>query len=165
LAWVPAVYCLVALWLVTHPIQWPPPVAAAMVAFGVLAIWVNYDADAQRQRVRATNGATTVWGRKPELIRATYATADGRRHESLLLVSGWWGVARHFHYVPELALAAAWTMPTGFTHFLPWFYWIFLFFLLMDRAVRDERRCASKYGAAWREYAARVPYRVLPGVF
>ena len=67
--------------------------------------------------------------------------------------------------MPELLLAAAWTLPAGFTHFLPWFYWLFLFILLMDRALRDEKRCAAKYGEAWEEYVRRVPYRVLPGVW
>lgn len=165
LVWVPAVYCLVALWLVEHPIAWHPAVAAAMVALGVLAIWINFQADDQRQRVRATDGQTTVWGKPPELIRARYTPADGVERESLLLVSGWWGVARHFHYVPELLLAAAWTIPAGLTHFLPWFYWIFLFILLMDRARRDEKRCAAKYGASWDAYVAQVPWRVLPGVY
>lgn len=165
LVWVPAVYCLVALWLVEHPIQWPIPVAALMIAVGLLAIWVNYDADAQRQRVRATGGETTVWGRAPKLIRARYTTGDGAERDSLLLVSGWWGVARHFHYVPELALAAAWTIPAGFTHFLPWFYWVFLFILLMDRARRDEQKCAAKYGEYWKEYVQQVRWRVVPGIY
>jgi 7-dehydrocholesterol reductase len=165
LVWVPAVYCLVALWLVDHPIAWHPAVAAAMFLLGVSSIWINYEADRQRQRVRATGGETTVWGKKPDLIRAKYTTADGIEHDGILLVSGWWSVARHFHYVPELLLAMAWTLPAGFTHFLPWFYWIFLFILLMDRSVRDEKRCAKKYGRYWDQYAERVPYRVLPGVF
>lgn len=165
LVWVPAVYCLVALWLVGHPIEWHPAAAGLMVAAGVLAIWVNYDADAQRQRVRATGGETTVWGREPKTILAKYTTADGVERESLLLVSGWWGVARHFHYVPELALAAAWTIPAGFSHFLPWFYWVFLFILLMDRARRDEKKCAAKYGEYWKQYLGQVRWRVLPGIY
>ncbi|MCB9683247.1 MAG: 7-dehydrocholesterol reductase [Alphaproteobacteria bacterium] len=165
LVWVPAIYCLVALWLVEHPIAWHPAVAVAMVALGLVSIWINYDADAQRQRVRATNGATTVWGKAPELITARYVTADGEARTSLLLVSGWWGVARHFHYVPELMLAAAWTIPAGFTHFLPWFYWVFLFILLMDRSIRDEKKCAAKYGDDWKVYVGRVRWRVMPGVF
>ncbi len=165
LVWVPAVYCLVALWLVDHPIQHHPVVAGAMVALGLAAIAVNYQADAQRQRVRATGGQTTVWGKPPRLITARYTPADGVERESLLLTSGWWGVARHFHYVPELALAAAWTLPAGFTHFLPWFYWVFLFILLMDRARRDEKRCAAKYGPWWKEYRQQVRWRVLPGVW
>lgn len=165
LVWVPAVYCLVALWLVDHPIDWHPAVAVGMVALGVLSIWINYDADAQRQRVRATDGKTTVWGKPPELITARYTPADGVQRQNLLLASGWWGVARHFHYVPELMLAAAWTIPAGFTHFIPWFYWVFLFILLMDRARRDEGRCAAKYGEDWKLYTDRVRWRVLPGVW
>ncbi|MCA9540743.1 MAG: hypothetical protein KC620_17710 [Myxococcales bacterium] len=165
LVWVPSVYVLPQFWLVSHPIEWHPVVAAAIVAFGALAIYINYQADAQRRRVRDTHGETTVWGRKPELIHARYVTADGIEHETVLLVSGWWGVARHFHYVPELALAAAWTMPAGFGHFIPWFYCLFLAILLTDRALRDEKRCARKYGAYWKQYTARVRWRMLPGIF
>ena len=32
-------------------------------------------------------------------------------------------------------------------------------------ALRDDERCARKYGEAWDEYRRRVPYRMLPGVF
>ena len=92
-------------------------------------------------------------------------TKDGEERESLLLLSGWWGVARHFHYVPELGLAAALTVPAGVTHLLPWLYWIFLFILLVDRAGRDEKRCAAKYGEAWATYREHVPWRILPGVY
>jgi 7-dehydrocholesterol reductase len=165
LVWVPAVYCLVALWLVEHPIEIGTLATVAIIAFGILAIWINYDADAQRQRVRATNGETKVWGKAPKLIHARYTTGDGEQRDSILLVSGWWGVARHFHYVPELALAAAWTIPAGFTHFLPWFYWVFLFILLMDRARRDEKKCAAKYGRYWDEYVKEVRWRVVPFVY
>lgn len=165
LVWVPALYCLPALFLVEHPVQWHPAVALAIVAVGVLAIWINYEADHQRQHVRETNGDTTIWGKPPELIHARYTPADGVERESILLVSGWWGVARHFHYVPELMLAAAWTIPAGFTHVMPWFYWMFLFILLMDRAARDEKRCAAKYGTYWDAYVKRVPYRVVPGIY
>lgn len=165
LAWVPSMYCIPALWLVDHPIAISGWAALAIVAFGALSIWINYDADAQRQRVRATGGVTTVWGKAPETMTARYVTADGEQRTSLLLLSGWWGVARHFHYVPELALAAAWTLPVGFTHALPWAYWIFLFFLLMDRSIRDEKRCANKYGDDWLVYCQRVRWRVFPGIF
>lgn len=165
LVWVPSAYEIPFLYLVDHPIQWPIPVAAAMVIFGILSIWINYNADEQRQRVRATNGKTKIWGKEPEIIRAEYTTADGQKRESLLLASGWWGVARHFHYVPEIALAAAWTVPAGFSHLLPWFYVIFLTILLTDRSVRDDKRCAKKYGTSWDEYKKRVPYRIVPYIF
>lgn len=98
-------------------------------------------------------------------IRAAYHTADGREHENLLLASGFWGIARHFHYVPELVLAIAWTLPAGLARALPWFYVVYLAIVLVDRSGRDDRRCAEKYGPAWQEYRRRVPWRILPGIY
>jgi 7-dehydrocholesterol reductase len=107
LSWVPAIYPIAQQYLVTHPDSLSLPAALAVLALGVGAIWANYAADAQRQRVRATDGKTTVWRRVPDVIRARYETADGRQHESLPLTSGYWGLARHFHDVPEITLAFA----------------------------------------------------------
>lgn len=165
LAWVPAVYPLAAQYLVLRPRDLPWPLAAGIFVLGAAAIAINYSADAQRQRVRATGGASSVWGRPPALIRAPYTTADGARHESLLLASGWWGVARHFNYLPEITLALAWSLPAGFTHFVPYFYVVFLTILLADRATRDDRRCHKKYGPAWEEYCRRVPWKMIPGIY
>jgi 7-dehydrocholesterol reductase len=164
-AFLPIVYTVSGLYLVDHPRSLSPIVAVATFAFGLLALGINYSADEQRQRVRATHGRTTIWGRAPQLIHATYVPADGQPRQNLLLVSGWWGVARHFHYLPELALALAWTSTVGFDRVLPWFYLIFLSILLIHRAVRDDERCARKYGVAWAEYRRRVPWKMLPGVF
>jgi 7-dehydrocholesterol reductase len=165
ISWIPAVYTITTQYLVRHPRELSPAVAIAIFVFGVAAIWANYDADAQRQRVRATDGKTTVWGKPPELIRAEYTTTDGKKHESLLLVSGWWGMARHFHYVTELSLALAWSLPAGFDHFLPYFYLTFLTILLLDRAGRDDLRCRTKYGRFWDRYCERVRWKVLPYVY
>jgi 7-dehydrocholesterol reductase len=165
MAWVPAVYALPVQYLVLHPINISQFVAATIFVVGLVAIYVNYDADAQRQRVRATNGMTTVWRHPPDLIRAPYTTADGKQHESLLLTSGWWGVARHFHYVPEITVALVWSLPAGFAHFVPYFYVLYLTILLFDRAARDDRRCHKKYGAAWEEYCRRVPWKIIPGIY
>lgn len=82
---------------------------------------------------RATKGNTIIWGKKPTMIEATYKTEKGETKSSLLLVSGWWGVARHFHYLPEITAAFCWSAPAGFTHFLPYFYVTFLTILLLDR--------------------------------
>ena len=165
LAWVPAVYTLPVQYLVLHPKVLSWPLAALLFILGSGAIYVNYAADTQRQRVRSTNGATTVWGRPPDLIYAPYTTGDGRQHESLLLASGWWGVSRHFHYLPEISVSLFWSLPAGFTHFVPYFYVIYLTVLLMDRAARDDQRCRRKYGASWEEYCRRVPWKILPGIY
>ncbi len=163
--WVPCLYTLVSQFLVLHPVELSTPVAAACFGFGLLAIWANYDADAQRQRVRETGGKTTIWGKPPETMVAKYVTADGKERESLLLLSGWWGLSRHFHYVAEISLALAWTMPAGFGRVVPFAYVAFLTALLVDRAGRDDRRCRAKYGADWERYCERVPWRILPHVY
>jgi len=164
-AWLPIVYTIHGLYLVDHPRPLGWFTTLALIAFGLLSIAINYAADEQRQRVRATNGDTKIWGRTPQLIRATYTPADGQPRENLLLASGWWGVARHFHYVPELCLALAWTLPVGFNHALPWFYLFFLTILLTHRALRDDERCARKYGEYWDDYRSRVRWRMIPGLF
>jgi 7-dehydrocholesterol reductase len=164
LVWVPSVYTSSTLYLVNHPHRLGTPLAFAILAAGVTAVLINYAADAQRQRVRATQGQTTVWGRRPEIIIGHYRTAEGEERQSLLLASGWWGIARHFHYVPEILGAFFWTLPALFDHFLPWFYVLFLTILLTDRAHRDDQRCALKYGEDWDRYRARVRYKILPGL-
>lgn len=79
--------------------------------------------------------------------------------------AGWWGLSRHFHYLPEIGAAFLWTAPAGFAHPLPYFYVFFLTLLLFDRAFRDDARCASKYGKFWQEYCRAVPYKIVPFVF
>ena len=53
------------------------------------------------------------------MIRASYQTSEGEEKKSLLLASGWWGISRHFHYIPEIAAAFFWTVPALFTNPLP----------------------------------------------
>lgn len=164
MVWVPAVYTSSTLYLVDHPNHLGVPLAAGIFVLGVAAIFTNYAADAQRQRVRATNGKTTVWGKPPVIIVGHYVTEKGEKKESLLLASGFWGIARHFHYVPEILGAVFWTLPALFGNFLPYFYVVFLTALLTDRALRDDNRCSTKYGQDWKAYCAKVRYKILPGI-
>ncbi len=164
LVWVPGIYTSATLFLVDHPNQLGAPAALALFVAGVGFIFMNYAADAQRQRVRATEGQTRVWGKPPVLIRARYTTQQGEQKENLLLASGFWGLARHFHYVPEILGALCWTLPALGSGVLPYFYVVFLTILLTDRAFRDDRRCAAKYGADWDRYRAVVPRKILPGL-
>jgi 7-dehydrocholesterol reductase len=164
LVWVPSVYTSSTLYLVNHPNHLGPVAAIAIFALGVASIFMNYAADAQRQRVRATDGRTTVWGKPPVIIVGHYTTEKGEKKESLLLASGFWGISRHFHYVPEILGALFWTLPALFTNVLPYFYVVFLTALLTDRAFRDDNRCAIKYGSDWKAYCEKVRYKILPGV-
>ena len=177
LVWVPAVYTSPILYLVHHPHHLGMAWSTAIAVAGVAAVVINYLADRQRQVVRATNGKCTIWGKEPRLVVAKYRAEDGEKKENggaasanesrqvqaVLLASGWWGVARHFHYLPEILAAFLWTAPALFSHVLPWFYVIFLTILLVWRAGRDEKRCRAKYGPYWDEYCRLVPARILPG--
>ncbi|KAK3157929.1 hypothetical protein QOZ80_2AG0130400 [Eleusine coracana subsp. coracana] len=165
LVWVPSIYTSPGMYLVNHPLNLGPQLALSILLAGMLCIYINYDCDRQRQEFRRTNGKCSIWGKAPSKIVASYTTTKGETKSSLLLTSGWWGLSRHFHYVPEILSAFFWTVPALFSHFLPYFYVIFLTILLFDRAKRDDDRCSSKYGKFWKMYCNKVPYRVIPGIY
>ena len=109
--------------------------------------------------------ALTIFGNDAKYIVAKYTPQNGKEKTSLLLLSGYWGIARHFHYLPEILCSIFWCIPAGFEHFLPHFYYLFLIVLLCDRSVRDEGRCTNKYGKYYLEYKNQVPYKIIPGLF
>lgn len=91
------------------------------------------------------------------------ALTDGERS---LLVSGFWGAARHLNYLGEFLMAIGLTLALGHPdHLAPWLYPLYYVVLLVPRQIDDDRRCRLKYGALWSDYVARVPHRIVPGVF
>lgn len=165
LVWVPGIYTSPTMYLVNHPNQLNMWLALSIFAAGTLCIMINYLADRQRQLVRRTSGECTIWGATPKIIVASYITESGVRKSNSLLFSGWWGIARHFHYVPEIAAAFFWSVPALFVNFSPYFYVCFLTVLLLDRANRDDQRCTTKYGTYWEDYCSKVPYKMIPFVY
>jgi len=165
LVWVSAIYTLPSYFLVTHPNNLGPMVTAIFLLLGFLSIFVNYDCDQQKIDVRAARGQCRVWGQPAKIIRAKYRLLNGKESESILLASGYWGISRHFHYIPELLLAFFWSCPCGFEYILPYFYLIILFILLMHRAHRDDQKCRLKYGHAWEQYCQLVRWKVWPGIY
>lgn len=165
LVWLPCIYTSPALYLVNHPNHLGMLTSSIILTIGAAAIVINYLSDRQRQLVRQFNGQCKVWGKKPELTVASYTTKNGERKESLLLASGWWGLSRHFHYIPELIGAFCWSVPALFNNFMPYFYIVFLTILLIDRATRDDSRCAQKYGEDWDKHCERVPYKIIPYIY
>ena len=165
LVWLPVVYTCHSLFLVEHPQQLGVPLSATIMLLGILCIVINYWADNQREYFRESHGNCLIWGKHPVQIMAKYTTGDGKEKTSLLLASGWWGLSRHFHYVPELAAAWFWSVPALSAAILPYFYFVFLTILLFHRAVRDDIRCSVKYGKYWDEYCKLVPAKIIPYVF
>lgn len=164
LVWVPGIYTSSTLYLVHHPNQLGMGLALLLFVFGTVCILINYFADRQRQVVRMTQGECKIWGRKPTVAVARYKTETGEAKQNILLCSGWWGLARHFHYIPEILGALCWSLPALFDNFLPYFYVIFLTILLCNRAYRDDKRCLNKYGEDWERYCEQVPYKIIPYV-
>ncbi|XP_033138916.1 uncharacterized protein LOC103848761 isoform X1 [Brassica rapa] len=165
LVWVPSIYTSPGMYLVNHPVQLGTQLAIYILVAGILCIYINYDRDRQRQEFRRTNGKCSVWGKAPSKIVATYKTTASETKTSLLLTSGWWGLARHFHYVPEILSSFFWTVPAFFSNFLPYFYVIYLTILLFDRAKRDDDRRRSKYGKYWKFYCEKVRHMIVPGIY
>lgn len=162
LVWVPAVYTSPILYLVNHPNHLGLLLSLLIFGLGTFFILSNFFADRQRQKVRETQGNCTIWGKKPNIAIAHYVTENGEHKQNILLASGWWGIARHFHYVPEILGAFFWSVPALFTNLFPYFYVIFLTILLIERAFRDDRRCSKKYGQDWVKYCRLVPYKIIP---
>eukprot|EP01087_Luapelamoeba_hula_P004160 TRINITY_DN1410_c0_g1_i1.p1 TRINITY_DN1410_c0_g1~~TRINITY_DN1410_c0_g1_i1.p1 ORF type:complete len:425 (-),score=39.37 TRINITY_DN1410_c0_g1_i1:53-1327(-) len=100
------------------------------------------------------NPKAIIWGKPAQ-------TVGGGR----LLVSGWWGIARHINYTGDILLGLGFSLPCGFRSVLPYTYPIYLTLLLVHREVRDNNRCADKYKEVWNQYCARVPYRMVPYIY
>lgn len=165
LAFVPVFYTLPSIYLAYHPVYIGTPLANFILVVGLISLYLNYDADAQRVMVRKTNGKCLIWNKEPVIINAKYVLLDGTQSENILLASGYWGISRHFHYLPELALAFCWCTTAMFSGIVPYLYVIFLLVLLVHRSMRDDDKCFNKYGKYWLQYRAKVPYKIVPGVF
>lgn len=156
LVWIPFMFSLQALYLVDHPVHLPLPSAVALVLFNLAGYVIFRGANLQKHHFRK-DPTRTIWGRPPEYIQTSRGTK--------LLVSGFWGVARHSNYLGDLMMGLAWCLTTGFSHVLPYFYIIYFTILLVHRERRDHGHCARKYGADWDAYTARVRWRMLPGIY
>jgi 7-dehydrocholesterol reductase len=143
--------------------------ALSHFALGALAIWLNYQTDAQRQSVRSAwikgDKSALVWGRKARTLPVKYEDASGKQQQSILLIDGYWAWARHINYLFELIAAFLWSAAVCNSGFHVFFYFVFLTVLLVHRAHRDELKCAAKYGSYWQQYCRLVPYRIVPFLY
>ena len=111
-----------------------------------------------------------MWGKQVDYVLCSYAVPNPKtgkleHRDSILLASGFWGVARHAQYFFELCAAYSWGLLAGMHSSLPLSYPIFLTVLLVHRAIRDQEKCVAKYGKGYEEYMQKVPYKIIPGIF
>jgi len=156
LVWVPFMFSVQALYLVMHPVVLPVWALCGLIALNMAGYYIFRTANLQKHRFRS-NALRPIWGRRPEFIQ----TARG----SKLLVSGWWGIARHANYLGDLMMGLAWCLTCGGARVLTFFYFTYFVILLVHRERRDNDHCAAKYGDDWARYVSRVRWRILPGVY
>ncbi|KAF4254451.1 hypothetical protein KXV70_009397 [Aspergillus fumigatus] len=113
---------------------------------------------------------------------------------SKLLISGWWGCARHINYLGDWIMSWSYCLPTGVAGYaiiesinpasgemqkqavqtpesrgwgmiFTYFYMIYFGVLLLHRERRDEEKCKRKYGADWNRYTSLVRSRIIPGIY
>lgn len=165
MVWIPAVYTLTAHYLVIHPVHIGPVFSIVLIVIALLGFYSKTNMNRQRINVRNHDGNYKIWGHAARIIRAKYIDNKGETRESILLVDGWWGITRHFHYVGEILGALCWSLPALFDNFMPYFYVVYLTILLFHRTKRDDVKCRLKYGEYWEEYCKKVPYKVIPWIY
>lgn len=74
LNWVPGVYTSQSLYLTNHPNTLSSGFAVGTILVGALMIYINWEADVQRQTFRDTAGKCRIWGKEPQMLIAKYRT-------------------------------------------------------------------------------------------
>ena len=156
LVWIPFAYSLQPLYLVAHPEPLPWWGAAGIFLLNAVGFYIFRSSNLQKHRF-SSDPMEPIWGDKPEFIKTERGT--------LLLTSGWWGIARHSNYLGDWLMGLAWSLNCGFGRLLPYFYPIYFAILLIHREWRDAKHCASKYGRDWDRYTEKVRWKIIPGIY
>ncbi|EON63431.1 hypothetical protein W97_02658 [Coniosporium apollinis CBS 100218] len=108
LAWLPFTYSIPARYLAIHPVQLSYPEIAGILAVYGLGYYIFRSANNEKNRFRTNPN-------DPKVAHLKYMeTKSG----SKLLVSGWWGTARHINYLGDWIMSWAYCLPTGVAGYL-----------------------------------------------
>ena len=155
MAWLPFLYCLQPRFLLetgfTLPWYFLVPIALLnLVGYAIFRL-----SNSQKDRFRKDPKNKAVADIE------TISTGSGKK----LLVGGWWGLCRKPNYLGDLIMACSWSLITGTSHIIPYFYPLYFLVLLVHRERRDNEQCLKKHGAAWEKYCERVKYRIFPRIY
>jgi Delta14-sterol reductase len=183
LVWLPFTYQVHTRYLAVYPVILSTPQILAIVGVQLTGFWIFRSCNNEKNRFR-TNP------KDPKIAHLKYMeTSSG----SKLLISGWWGTARHINYLGDWFMSWSFVLPTGlagyvirrtvlpdsdghFAHVVPgeargwgmivtYFYMLYFAILLVHRQRRDDEKCKKKYGKDWDKYCELVPWRIIPYVY
>ena len=155
LCWVPFTYSMQARFLVDYPTNLSPAATFIIVVLNTIGYCLFRWSNSQKDQFR----------RDPNHLSVQHLETISTQHGTKLIVSGWWGLCRHPNYVGDLIMALSWSLPCGFSHVLPYFYFIYFTALLVHRQLRDEEHCHNKYGRDWEIFCKLVKWRLIPGLY
>lgn len=181
LTWLPFIYSLQARYLAVDPVHLGFWGIIGVLTPQAIGYYIFRGANNEKNRFR-TNP------KDPQIKHLKFMET---RSGSKLLISGWWGTARHINYLGDWIMAWSYCLPTGFAGYqmvkssvlsnrnleaipgeakgwgmiFTYFYVLYFAILLVHREMRDEEKCKRKYGKDWDEYCKKVPYRLIPYVY
>ena len=156
LVWMPFNFTLQQQYILEADPSLPIVAAAGLLLLNTAGYYIFRSANLQKQQFRR-DPTQPIWGKTPQSMQTKRGTK--------LLLSGWWGVARHANYLGDMTMAFAWCLACGFGSLVPYFYVLYFVPLLIDRERRDNTICQRKYGDDWDRYCEKVPYRIIPWVY
>ncbi|KAJ1753729.1 erg24, C-14 sterol reductase [Coemansia sp. RSA 1821] len=154
LTWVPAMYSLQARYLAFHPVYHSSLACWAIALLGTASFLVFRLSNSQKNAFRTNPN-------DPAVSHLRYITTESG---SKLLVSGWWGMARHINYTGDWFFGLAQCLAAGYDTPMVYFFSAYFLVLLLHRNHRDECKCREKYKKDWIRYCQLVPYMFIPYV-
>ncbi len=104
LVWVPYIYTQQARYLSTHPVVLGPLGVTGVAAVLAAGFYIFRASNSQKNKFRTNPN-------DPAVAHIKYIeTKTGSR----LMISGWWGVARHINYLGDWLQSFPYSIPTGF---------------------------------------------------
>lgn len=150
---VPFSYTLQSRYLADHPYVLGYPKSIAIVLLYVTGYIIFRKSNNQKNAFKDGDPSTS---------HLKYITS---KTGSKLIVSSWWGIARHINYFGDWIVCLAYSLPTGFNTPITYYFPLFFATLLIHRNSRDEAKCKEKYQETWEEYKKQVPYALIPYVY
>jgi delta14-sterol reductase len=107
LVWVPFIYSIQSRYLAMYPLSLGPYGTAGVLAILALGYYIFRSANNEKNRFRTD----------PRDPRVAHLKFLQTKSGSKLLISGWWGTARHINYLGDWIMAWSFCLPTGMAGF------------------------------------------------